>query len=1270
MITLNNKNKPIELLVNDDSYSYEAIMGDDTLTLYFSHPGFIDIPVGSYCDFYGKRYSLRKDSNFKKNGIRDFEYTLILETSKADAALWKVRNMVDNRIKFSFTAKPKEHLQLLVDNLNRHSSGWTVGECLQGTEKTIEYNHTYILDGLNQLANSFETEWQIVDKTIHLRKVEYNKDNPLTLSYGKGNGFKTGVGRESGDVPSEIILVQGTDRNINFSKYGSKELLLPKSQTLEYEGRLYKTSADGTFVMRADKDLTTAKEDSLDCTEIYPSRTGKVSEVVPVDADSNFYDFTDDSIPENLNFEDCLIEGEKMTVIFQTGMLVGKEFDVKYIHKAKDGKKARRFEIVPQETDGITMPGGEAWMPKPGDEYIVFGIQLPDAYICDDATKTGASWDMFREAAKYLYEHEEKSFTFRGTLDGIWAKKRWLQIGGKIVLGGYVNFSDAQFHPGGSLIRMTGIKRYVNNPYSPEIELSNDPVGTSITSDLNKIETNEVVVEDKYRNAIQFTKRRFRDAQETMDMLSASLLNFSGSVNPITVATMQMLVGDESLQFRFVNNMTEPRQVSHVITYDSENRTLNSPAGIIQHMTLGIRDISSAHKVGDYKFWSLGEYTSPILEDADKGYYLYAKVSKSKQTGDFVLSETPVKPEQIEGCYHLLVGVLNKEYDGERSFVELYGFTEILPGRITTERIVSVDGQNFMDFANNAFRVGNNNNYFDWNSRGDGKLRLKGTLIQSESGDESPVGCFRGGYSSGHTYYNGDEVTFDDGTGLSTYRYIHSTPGMGFDPTNGVYWIVVARGNKGETGAAGSSGADGDYYEYRYAVNGSRSTPPLLVNTDVVPAGWSVSMPAVGSLQYLWMTSAKKEGASGKLLINWSTPVRATPYDGVDGAKGANGSNGVDGKDAPASVYRGIYNSSTPYYGMDERVDIVQYRSHYYIARRDVGREFTGTDPTNKEYWNDFGAEFESVATNLLLAEEANIAGFIFRNGRMESQDSTNGVVNVILDGGNNFASFAAGKVTFDKDTAKVGWVNIEGDDLIGFDDKGNKKLIITKGAVPVSNDITEGGEKFLKKDAFGPVEVVQYSSGNSGTGGDFHYGSNSNSGDNYNVRLWMFDTYYPRNHDYEGSVRFKIPFKLEETSYVTFNTSLGITSDKVQNRSTMYLYKSDGTSVMSNIDNSRNLLDAGSYYLEIYMNYSTPSVEDENDVYALEVYFNIDSVKIERLLNCNILGSNGLVSRYGANKYLYFSDNEGFEVRFGKYGIRVNESGLSKYSNNSWVPM
>lgn len=703
MITLYNGSEEIKLEVKDESYSYEAIMEECSLTLYFDYPGYLEIPVGSWCDFYGKRYSLKKDSNFKKNGERNFEYTLILETGKADTMLWKVRHTVDRSIKFSYTAKPNEHLRLLVENLNRRGIGWKVGDCIEGTEKVINYSHTYIRDALNQLADMYETEWEITEenniKTVHLRKVEYNKDNPLKLSYGKGYGFKVGVGRQFGEIPPEIILVDTTDRNIDYSTYGAKNLLLPKAKTLVYEGRTYKTDADGSCVMRADIELTTGKEESIDCTEIYPSRIGTVSAVIEVDKEKNFYDFVDKDIPKELNFEDCLIAGESMTVIFQTGMLVGKEFEVKYIHEAKDKKEARRFEIVPQELDGMTMPESDLFRPKEGDTYAVFGIQLPEAYTCNNSTQTGASWEVFKKAAKYLFEHEDKKFTFTGTLDGIWSKKRWLQIGGKIKLGGFVDFSDIQFHPEGTLIRMISVKRYVNNPYSPEIELSNEPVGASVSDELNKIETNEVTVIEKHKDALQFTKRRFRDAKETMSMLEDALLNFSGSVNPITVSTMQLLVGDESLQFRFVNSKTNPVQVSHNITYNASTKILNAPAGILQHLTLGISSLSSSHKADEYKYWDMANYDSPVLIDPAKKFYLYVKCSNENQTGTFLLSETAIKMEGIAGYYHFLVGVLNSEYEGDRSFVELYGFTEILPGRITTEQIISPDGETYFNLV-------------------------------------------------------------------------------------------------------------------------------------------------------------------------------------------------------------------------------------------------------------------------------------------------------------------------------------------------------------------------------------------------------------------------------------------------------------------------------------------------------------------------------------------------------------------------------------------
>lgn len=1096
-------NKEIDILVDTSSYRYTALQNVGTLYLYFASEEFINIPVGAYCIYKNITYYLMDPDDFKKKSSRNFEYTLVMYDIGAILGKYKCRDIVSKRLKFDYTAKPHEHLQLIVDNLNMRDGGWKVGECIEAEEKTINYNHIFCSEALPTIADTFKTEYEIdpAIKTIHLRKVEYNKGEPLPLEYGKDKGFVPGLGRSNkdGNRPVTILYVQGGEQNIDFSKYGSKELLLPKNQRLEYEGRAYVSDAEGLYIKRADTTLTDVQEDSLDCSHISPKRVGSVSNVVVSDKEKNFYDFIDSSIPDDLNFEDYVIEGNNMTVIFQSGMLAGsnKEFEVKYVHKE------RKFLITPQEIDGQIMPN-DIYKPNLGDKYAVFGIQLPDAYICNNSTKEGASWDMFREAAKYLYENEDPKFTFKGELDSIYSKKRWLSIGGKIKLGGYILFKDPQFIPEGIKIRITSIKEYIHRPYSPIIELSNTTTGATVSSELNKIESNEVKTDNQYKNSIQFTKRRFRDAKETISMLNDALLHFSGSISPISVQTMSLLVGDESLQFRFVNNKTNPTQVEYLVTYDSKKKVLSAPGGILQHMTIGIDTLSSGHKASEYKFWDIEKYTSPTLTET-VGYYLYVKANKNGTTGSYVLSKNAIKLEGVEGYYHFLVGILNSEFEEDRSFVELFGFTEILPGRITTDRIVSSDGLNFMDFVNNAFRVGNSDSYFDWNTKGDKKLRLKGTIVQSESGDESPIGCFRGVYDNSYTYYWGDEVIYDDGTGYSMYRFVSKNPVKGISPNNSNYWIIVAQrgvgisntdvlyaisssnttaptsgwqttapawkdgyyiwsktkvvytdgdivytdaacitGGKGETGngissiieqyylsssatsllngswsnsrptwkngwyiwtrsvinytngnsitteaicvtgekgETGDDGINGDYFEYRYAVNGSRSTPPSLSKTSRNPSGWSTTVPTVGNLQYLWFTVAKINGETNSLIQNWSTPARQTPYDGVDGRNGDTG---------PTMVYRGVYGSSKVYYGTSKRVDAVKYNGHYYVARVDAGNGFQNHVPTDTAYWNDFGAEFESIATNLLLAEGANIGDWFMSGGK---------IVSTLLDG-------------------------------------------------------------------------------------------------------------------------------------------------------------------------------------------------------------------------------------------------------------------------------
>ena len=805
----------LDVMPDDNSYRHRAIMGDNSLTLYFSLPQHVEIPVGAYCEHDGERYTLMHPESLKMHHTRHFEYTIELVAEQGKLSIWKFRNPIDGRLRFSLTARPKEHLQMLVDNLNRRSSGWTVGECIESAERVVNYEHAFCRDALALMAKAFDTEYEIVGKRISLGAVEHDRANALPLSYGKGNGFVSGVARTNGEdaVPTEILYVQGGERNIDRSKYGASTLHLPVNAAIAYDGahfegeagydaaraRRYRTDEKGFSVQRADRPLSSMAEDSVDLTDIYPSRVGTVGEVITANEKNHFYDFTDPTIPATLDFEQCLIAGEKMTVIFQSGMLSGREFEVKYAHAAS-GKKPRRFEIVPQEIDGMTMPGG-VFVPRVGDKYAVFHCMLPQAYINDTATRSGAEWDLLRKAVKHLYSHEDPKFSFTGTLDGIWAKRNWENVGGRLKIGAFILFSDKQFQPEGVAVRIVGIKDYINTPHSPEIELSNAPVSSSFGTTLKALESAAVAVEEKHREALQYSKRRFRDAQETAEMIGAALSDrFTNAISPAAVQTMSLLVGDESLQFRFVGSRTNPTAVPHAVTYNAKTKTVNAASGILQHLTLGIRTVSAKHSPSEYRFWDVAAFTSGRLDDASKKYYLYVRAPRNGNRAEFVLKESPVGFESDAANYHLLVGVLNSEYDGDRSFAPLYGFSEVLPGRITTDRVATSDGRSFFDLAAGEMRLGDSLVYQN------GRLSLRGTLVQNEGGVTSPLACYRGEWNATTTYYNGDEVRNTDAEGVvSTYRYIGERPSSGAPLTDKTKWTISASGVKGKDGDAGKS---------------------------------------------------------------------------------------------------------------------------------------------------------------------------------------------------------------------------------------------------------------------------------------------------------------------------------------------------------------------------------------------------------------------------------------------------------------------------------
>lgn len=929
-----------DVYLDDDSYTTEEIMGEHTLVLKFLSRNVVDLRIDDYVEFSGVTYKIRHNEKVtKRETSLGWEYNVTFYAPRytlQDVGFFLSGTPQRKKNADSYTGTASDWLQLMVKNMNRGDEGWSAGECIESRYVTLSFRDKTVSSVLDELAQELDTEYWINGKVINIGKQEISSDG-LVLAQGKGLGFTELELSAVNDTPPVTVLYPyGSDTNIA-SDYGSDYLILP----------------GGALSIEKNVDKYGRREQSLQFSHIYPKGEFVVTERID--------DFTLRASGIDFNLTDCLLDGVEAVVTFQDGALAGYELAI------ADGSwdnATKQFRLVQnEEENALKVPGDINF--STGDRFILSGLKMPQSYI--DA----AEQQLLQEATAWLDENSEELVQLKGTCDEITFRLKDISIACGQMVGVYSEPLGIDRE-----IRTTKVKRYLNNDGTPsykyEITLSDFLESNGFKDLVNEVSNLPEEVFRKDKETVNYTKRRFRDAKETMEMLEESLLDtFTNSISPITVQTMQMLVGDESLQFRFVDSKTSPAAVNPGITYDNTTKQLTIPKNILQHMTLGITAITPSHDASEYKYWDMAAYTSAVLAEANKRYYLYAKVAKDGTTGEFLLSETAIKMEGVDGYYHLLVGTLGTEYDGTRSFATLYGFTEVLPGRITTEKIVSSDGTSYFDMESSALKLGD---ALDFNSAGDGKLKLKGTIVQSQSGDESPVGCFRGTYNSSYTYYNGDIVTYDNGNGTSTYRYIYDTPKSGNPPSSSTYWAVIA--------AQGTDGTSGSYYEYRYAVNGSATAPPTIDKKSSSPSGWSTSMPSVSTGYYLWCTVAKKDYL-GSLQTSWSTPVRLTGKDGADGI-------GKDGATGPALVFRGEYDGDTPatYYGNATRVDAVKYGSTYYVARTDAG-EFSGKAPTNTSYWNTFGASFESIATGLLLAEAANIAGWMFSNECIYSQSST-----------------------------------------------------------------------------------------------------------------------------------------------------------------------------------------------------------------------------------------------------------------------------------------
>lgn len=546
----------IDVEVTDESYAYKQIMSRDDLTLYFSLTSYIEMPIDMYCVFQNMMYYLTDESNFTQHGSRNFEYTLKLDAPIAYMKKTKfkfvtldkepdgsIKLNAPAKTKFSLRGTPSDFLDMLVDcmNYNDKSGGWIKGECIEGEDLLMDINDLFCYEFLGQLADNYNTEFDVAGKTIHLKKVENKNFPPIPLAYGKGNGLLYGLERKIYKTPVSRVWIESSDRNIDASTYGADTLRLQKNKTVVHEGIEYISDSTGSYVERKVplRNITVPPEATLDVTEIYPSHEGTISSVEEIDDSQGLYAFID--LDNVIDYNKVAITGETATIIFQTGELAGseKEYEFAYDHTRK------RFRIKPITDNGLVYPQGTI-IPAVGDKYAVFHIKLPQEYI-DEAQEKALN-----EVVAFLYENEQPQYTYSAPIDQKYAKENWGIIGDRLKVGYFIRLSDEQYLPEGADIRITAVTTFVNKPRMPKIELSNSVTRTLLNTEINKIDNQEQTVDRKNSATTRLIN--------AMGYLKTALENYTsieGGLILTSLIRMGFMVDDEWQENSGINGINQ-----------------------------------------------------------------------------------------------------------------------------------------------------------------------------------------------------------------------------------------------------------------------------------------------------------------------------------------------------------------------------------------------------------------------------------------------------------------------------------------------------------------------------------------------------------------------------------------------------------------------------------------------------------------------------------------------------------------------------------------
>lgn len=473
-----NGDELIDAPVTSSAVRKRVLMGDNYVSLPFSHDTYIDFAPGSYIIYNGLKFEIidvEKNRPTRNATTGGWDYTLQFDDQE--------RHMT-RAIVFWLSQKPREAVfhdttdlqsfgNLIVENMNAFvpAKNWKMrdlsDELKEGT-KLVSFNGDTCWNAVNTIAETFDVEWWTEQSEGYIYLCFGKLEIGTEEDFVEG-GVITSIPSRRGDDSNygTRFYVFGSTRNLT-EDYGQADQGGTTNHVSEIRLRL--PGGQEYIDARPDMVWNDVIEKFVVFEDIYPKNTDTVTSVEKVKRQTDSgteYEARVIYAKDTPFLPTDLIPGETLQAVITSGALSGRTFDIQ-LGAAFDDPNTwnpetnpfdRKFEIVADvETTGeqeIIIPNDNLDI-EPGDTFVLTGIKLPGARIGE------AEQELLEAGTTWAQKNSKDTSVYDCPTNPVYCQlnDKSYELGQKVRL-----VNESQFGSSGRSSRIQGYEKSLDNEY-------------------------------------------------------------------------------------------------------------------------------------------------------------------------------------------------------------------------------------------------------------------------------------------------------------------------------------------------------------------------------------------------------------------------------------------------------------------------------------------------------------------------------------------------------------------------------------------------------------------------------------------------------------------------------------------------------------------------------------------------------------------------------------------------------------------------------------